>query len=199
MSDSNDQGRLPMALETSQDVMLPLRKTMDCSSVSSQAPSSSSSGSRRVRRKPIPIKGHKKSRNGCLTCRSRRVKCSERFPECASCARLNLPCEWPETLKAAHMDAVEIAARTEATMVRQLQVTVPQRIPSPTLSTPLRTTPCVLSMEDLRLFHHFLFTAHPPLPLGGEDIWRNISTMAHSVSVCSQFLSPFSKSTRGRL
>lgn len=36
----------------------------------------------------------KRSRNGCLTCKKRRVKCDEHRPKCTNCLRLNLPCSY---------------------------------------------------------------------------------------------------------
>ncbi|KAJ0123884.1 hypothetical protein J7T55_012355 [Diaporthe amygdali] len=39
--------------------------------------------------------GHRKSRNGCLKCKSRRVKCDERRPTCGNCNRLQMDCSWP--------------------------------------------------------------------------------------------------------
>jgi len=38
-----------------------------------------------------------KSRNGCLTCRARRVKCDERLPVCTLCSRIQRPCVWKRT------------------------------------------------------------------------------------------------------
>lgn len=35
-----------------------------------------------------------RSRNGCWTCRQRRVKCDEVRPTCSSCVRLGKDCEW---------------------------------------------------------------------------------------------------------
>ncbi|EXK25656.1 hypothetical protein FOMG_17693 [Fusarium oxysporum f. sp. melonis 26406] len=41
----------------------------------------------------MPIKRpHKKSRNGCDTCRRRRVKCDERFPRCGICSNRGEDC-----------------------------------------------------------------------------------------------------------
>ncbi|KAL4990599.1 hypothetical protein BDW68DRAFT_194257 [Aspergillus falconensis] len=37
----------------------------------------------------------KRSRNGCSTCLSKKVKCDENRPHCARCVRLHLVCEWP--------------------------------------------------------------------------------------------------------
>ncbi|KAL2852396.1 hypothetical protein BJY01DRAFT_259958 [Aspergillus pseudoustus] len=36
----------------------------------------------------------KRSRNGCLTCNIKRVKCDEIRPHCGRCVRLRLTCEW---------------------------------------------------------------------------------------------------------
>ncbi|KAL4999685.1 hypothetical protein BDV10DRAFT_200554 [Aspergillus recurvatus] len=37
----------------------------------------------------------RRSRNGCSTCLSKKVKCDEARPHCARCVRLHLVCEWP--------------------------------------------------------------------------------------------------------
>jgi len=36
-----------------------------------------------------------RTRNGCLSCRSRRKKCDEKKPCCAACIRNKLSCKWP--------------------------------------------------------------------------------------------------------
>lgn len=35
-----------------------------------------------------------RSKNGCLTCRRRKVRCDEQRPRCSHCERLNLQCRW---------------------------------------------------------------------------------------------------------
>ncbi|KAI1612750.1 fungal-specific transcription factor domain-containing protein [Exophiala viscosa] len=35
-----------------------------------------------------------RSRNGCLTCKRRKVRCDEQMPKCYHCRRLGLECEW---------------------------------------------------------------------------------------------------------
>lgn len=40
------------------------------------------------------VTNEKRSRNGCLTCRKRRVKCDEIHPFCGHCKRLNLKCSY---------------------------------------------------------------------------------------------------------
>ncbi|KAK1832458.1 hypothetical protein QBC39DRAFT_304895 [Podospora conica] len=109
----------------------------------------------RVRRKPIPKKGHTKSRRGCQACKRRKVKCQENLPECTNCQRLGLSCIYnPSGL--------------------QLALTA-----SPSPSTPLRTAPASFSMADLRYFHHFLVTAFPPLPMGGDAVWQAVAALSH--------------------
>jgi hypothetical protein len=48
-----------------------------------------------VRRKPIPRKGHTKSRRGCFNCKRRRIKCNEKHPDCNHCIKAGLQCEYP--------------------------------------------------------------------------------------------------------
>lgn len=38
--------------------------------------------------------GNFRSKNGCLTCRTRRVKCDETRPKCTNCSKKNRLCEW---------------------------------------------------------------------------------------------------------
>jgi hypothetical protein len=49
-------------------------------------------------RKPIPRKGHTKSRRGCFNCKRRRIKCNERHPECDHCIKAGLHCEYPANI-----------------------------------------------------------------------------------------------------
>src|SRR6478735_2066363 len=47
-----------------------------------------------TKRRPIPRKGHTKSRAGCSSCKRRRVKCDLITPECGACHRLGLECQY---------------------------------------------------------------------------------------------------------
>lgn len=115
----------------------------------------------RARRKPIPKKGHTKSRRGCQACKRRKVKCQENLPECTNCRRLGLSCVYSPT-------------------GTQLALTA-----SPSPSTAFRTAPASFSMADLRYFHHFLVTAFPPLPMGGDAVWQAVAALSHQV--CHSF------------
>jgi len=107
------------------------------------------------RSRPPGRKGHFKSRNGCLNCKRRRVKCNEEHPECYSCRRLGLLCEY------AAVRGLGGAAGSDAP-------------PRPVLST--------LTFEDLHFYHQFLTIAFPTLPLGGFQIWQQCAAMSHQVS-----------------
>ncbi|KAF5682492.1 hypothetical protein FCIRC_4926 [Fusarium circinatum] len=68
--------------------------TSDEITTSTSSSSASSLISGRPRRRPIPRKGHTKSRRGCFNCKRRRVKCQETTPSCDNCDRLGLRCEY---------------------------------------------------------------------------------------------------------
>ena len=47
----------------------------------------------------------------------------------------------------------------------------------------LQSTPTQFSLNDMRLFHHFLLRAYPHLPLGADQTWINVvPAFAHHVS-----------------
>jgi hypothetical protein len=49
-------------------------------------------------RRPIPRKGHTKSRRGCYSCKRRRIKCNEKLPDCNHCIKAGLQCEYPANI-----------------------------------------------------------------------------------------------------
>lgn len=107
----------------------------------------------KTRRRPIPRKGHTKSRRGCLNCKRRKVKCQETLPECDHCRRIGLVCEYPDN---SH-----------------------KLLPEPVKA--LNSTPMMFSMEDLRFFSHFMLHCYPPLPIQGEAVWKDVAAISHSV------------------
>ncbi|KAM5348779.1 hypothetical protein ACJ41O_008602 [Fusarium nematophilum] len=106
-----------------------------------------------TRRRPIPRKGHTKSRAGCVICKKRKVKCDEKMPECGPCRRLGLDCEY-------------------------LNKKTPS-LPESTVSRPLRTAPAMFDADDMHFFRHFLFEAYPPLPIDGFAVWQQASQLSH--------------------
>lgn len=122
-----------------------------------------------IRRRPIPRKGHTKSRRGCFNCKRRKVKCQESRPECSNCTRIGLDCEYPDSRPRQWQSP--LAAVVSSSL---------SEIPSP--STPLQATAVIFTPDDMRFFHHFLVTAYPPLPIQGDEMWKNVAPLAHSVS-----------------
>src|SRR5262245_23324755 len=81
------------------EIALPDLVGSPCTPAGSDTQSSDSSAlapaGDRPRRRPIPRKGHTKSRSGCFNCKRRKVKCKEERPACSSCQRLGLDCSYP--------------------------------------------------------------------------------------------------------
>ncbi|KAK2594051.1 hypothetical protein QQS21_008236 [Conoideocrella luteorostrata] len=125
--------------------------------VSSPPPSTQST----KRRRPIPRKGHTKSRAGCPNCKRRKVKCDEVSPVCGPCKRLDLNCEYVKICMAPRNASQEVVLAASS---------VPQT---------LSTHPGSINFTDLRFFQHFLISAFPPLPVGGRHVWQYISQMSH--------------------
>ncbi|KAK2616850.1 hypothetical protein QQS21_000228 [Conoideocrella luteorostrata] len=100
-------------------------------------------------RQPLSRRGHFKSRLGCFHCKRRRIKCNELRPSCSPCRRLGLTCNYPST--------------TSGTA----------------LSGPVRPSPSVLSLEDLRFYHQFLTGAFPTIPIRADKVWAQCAAMSH--------------------
>lgn len=126
------------------------------------------------KRRPIPRKGHRKSRAGCAVCKTRKVKCDETAPTCGPCQRLGLECRYLGIDKQA-----------------QALAGVRSSLGAP--SSPLRTEPAVFNGDDLRFFHQFLFSAYPSLPIGGWKVWQAAGQMAHHVSVSRTDIAQFTR------
>ncbi|KAF2017229.1 hypothetical protein BU24DRAFT_448951 [Aaosphaeria arxii CBS 175.79] len=100
-------------------------------------------------------KGHTKSRLGCTSCKQRKIKCPEQWPSCAHCVKKGTVCRYPKVFKAAQHD------RIVGEMIKRQ---------SPRQSVRLSDTP-IYSANDMRLFHHYIITAHPFIPEEMETRW----------------------------
>lgn len=105
---------------------------------------------------------HRKSRSGCLTCKSRHIRCDEFQPKCRNCAKRGCPCSYPSSRrplneKEANIDVswqpVTTACKQEAASQNQ-----PYE-PSSGLSVHLVPSAFNLSKQDLRLMHHLLYVS----------------------------------------
>lgn len=59
-------------------------------------------------------KSHQEVTTGCLTCRSRKVKCDETHPDCSGCISLGRICIWPSLSKSARPRDAELSVATES-------------------------------------------------------------------------------------
>ncbi|PSR84424.1 hypothetical protein BD289DRAFT_260942 [Coniella lustricola] len=103
--------------------------------------------------------GHRKSRNGCLKCKTRRVKCDEIQPVCGNCSRLCLDCAWPSEphdLRSRHTDRDLRTSRRKpqstlldpATNTRSGTSPSPMPSPQPSPSTFSGSGPCAQQSES---------------------------------------------------
>ena len=112
----------------------------------------------KIRRKPVPGKGFRKTSCGCFNCKRRRVKCTETRPTCLGCRRLHLDCVYPH--------------RLEADICRP----IPTRAPCGGASA------ATVDLDHLRFFNHFLVGGHPPHPYGpGASVWKDVAGIAYQV------------------
>ncbi|KAK5047366.1 hypothetical protein LTR84_006889 [Exophiala bonariae] len=113
----------------------------------------------------IHRRSHTKSKAGCLSCKIRRIKCSEEKPTCTNCVRRSRICEWPAPrLNPIHLRFGNSACQTSVEPPKHSVSSVNDGF----------------TLRDLRLFHHFLNHASPSLPLGNQGIWvRDIPQLVH--------------------
>jgi Fungal Zn(2)-Cys(6) binuclear cluster domain len=113
----------------------------------------------KVRRRPIPRKGHTKSRRGCFSCKKRKIKCPETLPKCENCVKAGMTCEYP-----------------------RLDLATNQRPPEEPILQP-QSTPTIFTANDMKYFHYFLMKAYPHLPVGADSLWTlEIPAQAHEAS-----------------
>ncbi|KAL4966388.1 Zn(II)2Cys6 transcription factor [Aspergillus stella-maris] len=118
---------------------------------------------------------HTKSRRGCYSCKSRRIKCQETRPACANCVHKDLDCVYPVKVRAEE----PTPDRTQEQMQRQ-SPSKSSKGSCATLafSSEISVTP--FTGDDLRFWHHFLVDARPHLPFGDEQNWLStVPAFAH--------------------
>ena len=131
----------------------------------------------RHKRKPIPRKGHTKSRKGCLNCKRRKVKCQETRPECAHCQKMGLSCEWPSEMPASISgDRSAAMAARRAGPGSDAPISLGRGMGSAGYAIQSGAT---FNIQDMQFFQHFLTIAYPPLPIDGSEIWKGVGAMAH--------------------
>ncbi|KAK0648556.1 hypothetical protein B0T16DRAFT_326522 [Cercophora newfieldiana] len=128
-----------------------------------------------------PRKAHRKSRTGCATCKSRKVKCDERHPACLNCITHGVKCPFL-TVKQSTSASTRPSGGTRVAKPRSPTYISPI---SPTTSAPLSvpsTTPPPASapeqddlpLLELELLHNFTTQTYSTLAAdaGVCDFWR---------------------------
>ncbi|EXJ87686.1 hypothetical protein A1O1_04610 [Capronia coronata CBS 617.96] len=123
-------------------------------------------------------RSHKKSRGGCYSCKSRKIKCGEQKPACGSCAIKGLNCTYPtEPVKRQSSSSARGNDRTSTTshtlaVLRRNPTTGPSFSANETaFGSGGGAEGRTFSMLDMRFFHHFLTIAYPHLPVGNDTVW----------------------------
>ncbi|KAF2828114.1 hypothetical protein CC86DRAFT_381072 [Ophiobolus disseminans] len=98
-------------------------------------------------------KPHKKSRNGCLPCKGRHVKCDEQKPNCANCVKQGTPCEYrpSKSREGSNSSPVPIATLTPLSTEGTVLDLSPPVLPS----ISHHPDPLPLNISQLRLLHHY--------------------------------------------
>ncbi|KAH7166446.1 hypothetical protein EDB81DRAFT_713000 [Dactylonectria macrodidyma] len=104
-------------------------------------------------------KPHRKSRNGCLDCRRRRVKCGEEHPSCRVCVRRNVRCEYRGVTRNSSSPSTSVSALSDSHVPLSLLRSC-SPAPSPTPATTrlfslADVTTETFMLTDLRLLHHW--------------------------------------------
>ncbi|KAH8695043.1 C6 zinc finger protein [Talaromyces proteolyticus] len=102
-------------------------------------------------------RSHTKSRNGCIQCKLRRIKCDEKYPQCSHSASSSQTLESP------------ITSSSQSTS------SIPSKLLGEPLALPI--TPSGLHVGDLELLHHYSTITYRTLPAvcGPDlhDLWQS--------------------------
>ncbi|KXT03680.1 hypothetical protein AC578_5170 [Pseudocercospora eumusae] len=139
-----------------------------------------------------PKVGHKKSRNGCQTCKLRRVKCDEKQPECSICLRLGLDCAYvtPEPTRARTRTRNTATKSSQPPLLSPAystsqgshsQGSPPHANTDPSQPISARTTQDSATEEseqrrymELRLLHHWMLHVSRPFGMTSPPSWKEL-------------------------
>src|ERR1700743_2766664 len=97
-------------------------------------------------------------------------KCKENRPICDYCLHRDLNCEWPDIkINQSGGFIPKPAFQPVAMMARNPQMPMP-----------------VFTIQDFRLFNHFIQVAYPHHPIGNDSIWKqDVPSIASDVRFAS--------------
>ncbi|ATZ57645.1 hypothetical protein BCIN_15g02000 [Botrytis cinerea B05.10] len=117
-------------------------------------------------------RAHKKSRAGCQTCKTKKIKCDEAKPKCSFCEIRKLSCQYVQKVAKVN-DTTSLAEHNQTTSLvksstpdRPLQPVEISWDPRNAPFAPVRTATGILSATDLRMMHHYSTYTGPIVALG---------------------------------
>ncbi|KAK6857725.1 C6 zinc finger protein [Apiospora arundinis] len=144
-----------------------------------------------------PRRSHKKSRNGCKRCKSRKIKCNEVYPSCGNCVKHGVSCDfensnvlavpeipsplvsyyysspansshdWRRSSSGSWATSPSKKPCSSSPLTLYRQPTAPHQMFSSTLGTN--------RMLELRLLHHYTTSTYKHLSVmgsGSDAVWR---------------------------
>ncbi|QSZ32690.1 hypothetical protein DSL72_002269 [Monilinia vaccinii-corymbosi] len=122
----------------------------------------------------ITKRPHKKSRAGCQTCKSKKIKCDEAKPKCSFCNIRKLSCHYVQ--KPAKGDETSNSMHLRQNASLEKHGTPDGPVQSVEISWDFRNSPFppiatankVLSMTDICMMHHYSTITGPIVALGPE-------------------------------
>ncbi|CAG8889860.1 unnamed protein product [Penicillium egyptiacum] len=110
-------------------------------------------------------RSHRKSRDGCIPCKRRRVKCDERRPECTNCANRNTVCKY-----ASKASVTSPRSNTEESSPCSLPIHPPR--------TSAQTRSIYIPQDQTCIPNKQVESAANPPPISGLNI-RDIEQLLH--------------------
>ncbi|KAI0123995.1 hypothetical protein BJ170DRAFT_598322 [Xylariales sp. AK1849] len=117
-----------------------------------------------------------RSKDGCVTCKRRKVKCDEQRPWCSHCERLNLECKW----------------HSQTSRRRSTATNSSERNPVTGTGTPISTTPGTGISPNATLIqpHHAVnqIFDYASFMWEGGDAWQQVSESGPNVNFDAQIM-----------
>ncbi|KIW26982.1 hypothetical protein, variant [Cladophialophora immunda] len=127
----------------------------------------------------MPRRPHKKSRNGCVACKRRHIKCDEHRPRCVNCQTAGLDCNFasgttPSTTTATDTETVTASPSETSTPDQRPQG--PDQYHIVPVFTPSGSFDPNLNMEHLELLHQFLTSTYSTFNAerSVQHIWQGV-------------------------
>lgn len=126
-------------------------------------------------------RAHTKSRKGCQTCKTRKVRCDEFFPQCRNCTKRRMRCAYMDD-PAAFEGSSPSQKLTEFEWPSEIERGVDEwraskTFPFPHMQAERPPNPDVISVEECRLLYH-ICTISKDLVLSDST---KFTTWAHKI------------------